>query len=293
MIPLRNGPNAVLDEFATERIMKKAFTLIELLVVIAIIAILAAILFPVFAQAKKSAKAIASLSNLKQIGTSFKLYVGDADDAYPTYGDDKTNGGGCINGMEWVTAAGGWAYLVYPYTKNGDIYSVPASKKPYWLGEGAWGWCGGAPPAQFKAMSDDFGNKVKNGVQYMYRKAFGGAARSDFAGGPITDTMAANPAQNFVNYEFASWSTDPKFQIWSKFTPGEMGQNMALNAVFMDGHAKKIRGMAFRHLQHAEELGWKDGTKIGMDQDWFLKANDSNGKAYNSATPADDTKDID
>lgn len=52
--------------------MKKVhsgFTLIELLVVIAIIAILASILFPVFAQAKNSAKKIASASNMKQILT--------------------------------------------------------------------------------------------------------------------------------------------------------------------------------------------------------------------------------
>ncbi|RYG22481.1 prepilin-type N-terminal cleavage/methylation domain-containing protein [bacterium] len=273
--------------------MKKAFTLIELLVVIAIIAILAAILFPVFAQAKKSAKAIASLSNLKQIGTAFKLYTGDADDVYPVYGKDPANGGGCIDGMEWVTAAGGWAYLIHPYTKNGDIFSVPASKKPYWLGEGSWGWCGGAPPAAFKAMSDDFNSKVRNGVQYMYRKAFGGAARPDFAGGPISDTQAANPAQNFVNYEFASWSTDPKYQIWSKFPRPDMMRNMALNVVFMDGHAKKVLGGQFRHLRHAADIGWQDGNNIGMDLDWFLRTPDASGKASNSATPADDTKDID
>ncbi|RYG44050.1 prepilin-type N-terminal cleavage/methylation domain-containing protein [bacterium] len=62
---------------------RRAFTLIELLVVIAIIAILAAILFPVFAQAKAAAKATASLSNCKQIGTGSQLYLGDSDDVYP------------------------------------------------------------------------------------------------------------------------------------------------------------------------------------------------------------------
>ncbi len=62
---------------------RKAFTLIELLVVIAIIAILAAILFPVFAQAKAAAKKTASISNLKQLGTSVHLYLTDTDDVYP------------------------------------------------------------------------------------------------------------------------------------------------------------------------------------------------------------------
>ena len=58
----------------------RAFTLIELLVVIAIIAILAAILFPVFAQAKMAAKKTASLSNVKNLGAAYQIYLGDSDD---------------------------------------------------------------------------------------------------------------------------------------------------------------------------------------------------------------------
>ena len=65
---------------------RKAFTLIELLVVIAIIAILAAILFPVFAQAKLSAKKIASLSNLKQTALAEQIYGNDFDDTLPAGG---------------------------------------------------------------------------------------------------------------------------------------------------------------------------------------------------------------
>lgn len=63
--------------------MKKGFTLIELLVVIAIISILAALLFPVFAQAKAAAKQTVCMSNLKQIGTAFNLYMNDYDDVFP------------------------------------------------------------------------------------------------------------------------------------------------------------------------------------------------------------------
>lgn len=67
------------------------FTLIELLVVIAIIAILAAILFPVFAQAKEAAKKATCISNLRQLGMSTMLYLGDSDDLLPDRKDLKSS----------------------------------------------------------------------------------------------------------------------------------------------------------------------------------------------------------
>jgi len=99
---------------------KKAFTLIELLVVIAIIAILAAILFPVFAQAKASAKNIASVSNAKQIGLAGLMYSGDVDDQIlPSY---------TLVASTWESAGAGattpvsfWSDLIQPYLKSGAV----------------------------------------------------------------------------------------------------------------------------------------------------------------------------
>jgi len=92
---------------------RRAFTLIELLVVIAIIAILAAILFPVFAQAKQAAKKTQDLSNVKNIGLGFMLYMGDADDTLPFNRVVE-------NGADWWTyKMKNWKDLTYPYIKNG------------------------------------------------------------------------------------------------------------------------------------------------------------------------------
>ena len=119
---------------------RSAFTLIELLVVIAIIAILAAILFPVFAQAKAAAKKTQCLSNLKQIGTGFMMYMGDFEDTYVPW---TTNGCATeppINGTTSSAFDLGYMYQgkVAPYIKNGadpktgaltDIWACPSIKQ--------------------------------------------------------------------------------------------------------------------------------------------------------------------
>ena len=69
------------------RRVPRGFTLIELLVVIAIIAILAGLLFPVFARARGTAERTTCISNLRQIGIAFGMYIQDWDGALPNTGD--------------------------------------------------------------------------------------------------------------------------------------------------------------------------------------------------------------
>jgi prepilin-type N-terminal cleavage/methylation domain-containing protein/prepilin-type processing-associated H-X9-DG protein len=62
---------------------QRAFTLIELLVVIAIIGILASLLLPSLSRAKESAKRIACVSDIRQLGIALRMYVDDSEGRYP------------------------------------------------------------------------------------------------------------------------------------------------------------------------------------------------------------------
>lgn len=104
----------------------KAFTLIELLVVIAIIAILAAILFPVFAQAKDAARKSVSVSNVKQLGIGYALYISDVNDTFPPTVSERTS-------PNYATATSAdqvepypIRFKLYPYIRSGS--ALPTSE---------------------------------------------------------------------------------------------------------------------------------------------------------------------
>lgn len=141
----------------------RGFTLIELLVVIAIIAILAAILFPVFAQARESARKIACLSNMKQLGLAVTQYVQDYDEKFP-FGKNWTGefrdscNGGCNKppfpkNDQWKCGSN---YQLEPYIKARMIWICPSDAT--WAGNNTYGplteWGGNSYGTMFDSWYD-------------------------------------------------------------------------------------------------------------------------------------------
>src|SRR5690554_5482520 len=62
---------------------RQAFTLVELLVVIGILAILISLLLPTLSSARRSARTAACLSNIRQLGMTFRFYAMDNNGYLP------------------------------------------------------------------------------------------------------------------------------------------------------------------------------------------------------------------
>lgn len=155
----------------TEVVAKGRFTLIELLVVVAIIAILAAMLLPALASARRRAKELTCMTNLRQCGTVLVFYAEDNDGRF-------------------VPCAfyGGSPHMLRRTATFGGPYYLPPYLAPY-IGDFALWKC----PTIDVPNIDDPVYVTTNNASNSYGNFFYFLGRSDpdFQGkGPVPGTMS-------------------------------------------------------------------------------------------------------
>ena len=210
---------------------RNSFTLIELLVVIAIIAILAGMLLPALSKARARAQAASCISNLRQMGTAFNMYLVDTKDYMPTGRPDVP------------TDAAAWYNGIYPYLDNIKMFDCPAIDGP------TVNW----------AIFSDFGTftevEGKMAGEYGYNTHLGVPA-SDWPGPGAcapkavtrsTQLRKATPViadthNNIFLYSHTNYEVDA-------LAKGETGCGFATrrhtsnaNIVFHDGHVESLSG---------------------------------------------------
>jgi len=215
----------------------RAFTLIELLVVIAIIAILAAILFPVFAKAKMAAKSITCISNIKQIGLAFEMYLNDYDDKFPVLNQPAAN---LVGDTDSGYASGEWNLPggrqdIADYASK---YSVRAVMSPYIKNDRIW-----ICPSDSSSNPNYVPGSPYTSYPYRYYMyhTLASDSISSWDGGRIyTIDMFSEPANTWEFYEAQPFHDFGRYQPNANPYDGNWVPNVLWNYVFLDGHAKKF-----------------------------------------------------
>ena len=217
---------------------QKGFTLIELLVVIAIIAILAAILFPVFAKAREAARSTSCISNLKQIGTGFQLYLQEWEDRVPT--SDMPYIWWAAGDSFGETYPGHAALLNDTYVAAAKINSIKSQLETYLKSDAIW-----KCPSDSGCDPKFTVNKRFTSYHYRYAISHQSVWRNlhmidgHIYGDPLSENEFNYPSQFFIFSETAPYH-DFRHQAGA---PADIADfcfqpDSRWNFAFFDGHAK-------------------------------------------------------
>ena len=197
---------------------QRGFTLIEILIVVAIIAILAAIIFPAFSRARESGRAIACVSNLKQIGMALNMYAEDYDGFHPIAGADVS-----WDAVDPVTGNGPWMQQLQTYLKSKKVLRCPSD------GDSEYSYFLGSRAAYLSVTPNAFAATNTRRIEFSTAFVVGGDTFSRNGSFAITDADKDDYSQNCVG---GDENGTPSIE-WRRHNNGQ-------NILFADAHVKRF-----------------------------------------------------
>lgn len=197
------------SRLSMKRVSRRGFTLIELLVVISIIAVLASLIAPAVQSARKAARKLECLNNMRNVTLAIHN-VASQTNALPNLTSNisiaNVNGTGTISGA-------GWPYALLPALdstaliksiKNGATqlgtsgYFIPAQAEQIWL------------PA-FTCPDDIDSFRTPGGLSFVFNAGFMGASLwgIDTSVNKITGGGTGEQVGNFHSPFYMDWAAAP------------------------------------------------------------------------------------
>jgi prepilin-type N-terminal cleavage/methylation domain-containing protein/prepilin-type processing-associated H-X9-DG protein len=229
------------------------FTLIELLVVIAIIGILASLLLPALGAAKRKARSIKCLSNMRQWGLGISMYMDSHRDEFPYEGNFSGDIDKGKNRDAWFNSVTRYLdqpklFILYtngapPMPRDGSVFSCPETvTKPGDV----------QPTLSLPFFMYGFNNRMDP---------------NDTQAGRNNRTFFRDQAvQPSLTVMFTENSEGQLPSVSGRSTPGRHGG--AANLVFVDGHAELVVTNLFRRTLD-EDRDSNEEWSVPRDVYWY------------------------